>query len=57
MAAFQKKVMSMYDRLKDASYWTEINADKTENDLHLELLKTVDEIIKNVEHKQLTKLW
>lgn len=57
MAAFQKKVMEMYERLKDNSYWTEIDADKTEADLHCELLTEVERLIKNVEQKELAKLW
>lgn len=53
----QKKVMEMFNRLKDSSYWTEIDADKTEADLHSELLKAVDKTIKDAEHLELQKLW
>lgn len=47
----------MFDRLKDGSYWATIDADKTEADLHVELLAAVDKAITSSEHKGLDKLW
>lgn len=55
VAAFQKKVMG-YGWLKDNSYWTEIDADKTKADSHSELLTEVERLIKNFEQEELTKL-
>lgn len=57
MAAFQKKVMEMFRLLKDDSYWIEINADKTEVELHAELLQAVEKIMKKSENAELGKLW
>lgn len=57
VAAFQKKVMEMFQLLKDDSYWTEINADKTEAELHAELLQAVEKIMKQSEGTELEKLW
>lgn len=57
MAEFQQKVMGMFDRLKDNSYWTKIDADKTEVDLHGELLEAVELAVNAAEQKELAKLW
>lgn len=49
--------MEMFDKLKDNSYWTGIDADKTEADLHVELLEAVDKTIATSETRELSKLW
>ena len=53
----QQKVMKMFDFLKDEGYWTEINADKTPDDLHTELLAHVQRIVADASGKELGSLW
>lgn len=48
--------MQMFDRLKDNS-WTEINADKSFNDLHDELLHCCNNAIDNIANEKLDVLW
>lgn len=47
----------MYDQLKDDSYWTEIDADKSFNDLHAELLAHCNHTIDNIVNEKIEKLW
>lgn len=49
--------MKMYEQLKDDSYWKEIDADKTFNDLHGELLSRCNEAIDNIPNEKFDKLW
>lgn len=57
MAELQQRVIEMFDRLKDSRYWTQIDADKTENALHDELLQAVENIITASANKDLGRLW
>lgn len=54
---FQKNVLRAYDQLKDSSYWTEINAEKTADELHDELLTHCNNAIDNIPNEKLDKLW
>lgn len=54
---FQQRVMKMYDQLKDESYWTEVDADKTFNDLQEELLSHCNHAIDNIVNEKMDKLW
>lgn len=49
--------MNIFSQLKDDSYWKEVNADKTENDLHDELISHVDQAIASIPDDKLEKLW
>lgn len=49
--------MNMFEQLKDDSYWREINADKTAEDLHTELLELVEKNVKSSATKDIGKLW
>lgn len=57
MPEFQQRVMNIFEQLKDDSYWTEINADKTHKQLQDELLGHVHVAIDNVQGDHLAKLW
>lgn len=54
---FQQRVMKVFEELKDDSYWKEINADKTSNQLHDELLGHVHEAIDKVQGDRIDRLW
>lgn len=54
---FQQRVMKVYDQLKDNSYWKEINADKTFNELQNDLLTHVNQAIDSIGDEKLGKLW
>lgn len=54
---FQKRVLRVYDELKDSSYWTEINANKKADELHAELLTHCNDAIENMSNEKLDKLW
>lgn len=54
---FQKNVLRSYEQLKDSSYWTEINAEKTADELHDELLTHCNTAIDNIPNEKLDKLW
>ncbi|XP_031621759.1 thymidylate kinase-like [Contarinia nasturtii] len=54
---FQQRVMKVYDELKDDSYWKDIDADKSFNDLHEELLSHCNQAIDNISNEIMDKLW
>lgn len=54
---FQNHVLRAYDQLKDDAYWTEINADKSFNELQTELLTYCNNAIDNISNDKLDKLW
>lgn len=54
---FQQQVMKVFERLMDNSYWKEIDADKTFNELQTELLTHVTSTIDIAGDKELAKLW
>lgn len=54
---FQQRVMNIFKQLKDDRYWKEVDADKTSNDLHDELLAHVNEAIDTISDDKLEKLW
>lgn len=54
---FQQRVMTIFKQLKDDSYWKEINADKTFDDLQGELLKHVNQTIDAVSDNDIAKMW
>lgn len=54
---FQQNVLRAYDQLKDSSYWTEINAEKSADELHTELLTHCNKAIDNISNEKLEKLW
>lgn len=49
--------MRVFEQLKDDSYWKEIDADKTFNELHDELLSHCNQIIDNISTEKMDKLW
>ncbi|XP_033760331.1 thymidylate kinase-like [Pecten maximus] len=53
---FQKKVLSNFEKLKDST-WKEINADKSIEDLHNEVLDLVTRTMVSVGEKPVGKLW
>lgn len=53
---FQKKVFNNFDKLKDSS-WKEIDADKSVDDLHCEILDIVKRTMNSVENQPIEKLW
>ncbi|XP_035911688.1 thymidylate kinase [Anopheles stephensi] len=55
--AFQKKVIEKYGLLKDDRYWKAIDADKTFDDLTVELYEEVLRTVENAGDKPLEKLW
>uniref|UniRef100_A0A182S709 Thymidylate kinase n=1 Tax=Anopheles maculatus TaxID=74869 RepID=A0A182S709_9DIPT len=55
--AFQKKVIEKYGLLKDDRYWKAIDADKTFDDLTVELYEAVLSTVEKVGDKPLEKLW
>lgn len=50
-------MLRAYDQLKDSSYWTEINAEKSADDLQAELLAHCNNAIDNIANEKLDKLW
>lgn len=54
---FQHHVMEVFKQLKDNSYWKEIDADKSPNDLHDELLTHCYEVIDKICNDELGKLY
>lgn len=54
---FQQQVMKVFQLLKDSSYWKEIDADKSFNDLQTELFKHVTETVDEARETELKKLW
>lgn len=54
---FQQRVMEVFGQLKDDSYWKEVDADKTQTELHNELLSHVDEAMENITDDKLQKIW
>ncbi|KAK3589944.1 hypothetical protein CHS0354_034966 [Potamilus streckersoni] len=55
-ADFQAKVANNYEKLKDST-WEVIDADKSIEDLHTELLTLCKRVIKSTENKPLSALW
>lgn len=53
----QRKVMKLFQRLKDDGYWKEIDADKSFEDLQSELLTHVEKCIDHLPGGDLQKLW
>lgn len=49
--------MKMFDQLKDDTYWKDIDADKTLNDLHVELLSHCNQAIDNISNEKMDLLW
>lgn len=49
--------MKVFQRLKDDSYWKEINADQPFDSLHSELLTNTLQTINEASTKDLNKLW
>lgn len=49
--------MKVYDQLKENSYWKEINADKSVNDLQDEIFGHCNQAIDNISSGKLDNLW
>lgn len=54
---FQQRVMKMFDQLVDNSYWQKVDADKSFNELHDELLLHCNHAIENITNEKIDKLW
>lgn len=54
---FQKKVMKVFERMVDNSYWKQIDADKPFNELQTELIAQVETAIDSCRETELQKLW
>lgn len=54
---FQQKVMKVFERLMDNTYWKQIDANKPFNDLQNELLTHVETAIDSCRESELNKLW
>ncbi|KAK3095220.1 hypothetical protein FSP39_011769 [Pinctada imbricata] len=53
---FQSRVSKNFDNLQD-SHWTIVDADKTVEELHEDLLERVKDVINNIGNKPIGKLW
>lgn len=54
---FQQKVMKVFERLMDDTYWKQIDADKEFDDLQTELLTHVETAIDSCRETELQTLW
>lgn len=53
---FQEQVLHCYSQLKDPS-WKTLDAKKGVEDLHTEVIKIVEEVIKSSSNKAIESLW
>lgn len=54
---FQKRVGEVYKTLFDASYWKEVDAGTTEDNLKVELTELAEKAIETAKNKPLLNLW